>query len=194
MKKKINIIFFAFALFLLPVYSQDLDDDYDEKHVEEMEETPNFNFVKASFLLGFHIPDEEFHNGNNFSFNINNSINEYAFFSLGINYDKFHGINDNKREYELNEVSIGIGFFFNFLRFYHNNSYVGIELGSYHIKNTETLKLDVKNAGNHLMIAWILGHYYSINDRIDLEGTIHIKANHLRNFSANIGIGYRIFP
>jgi len=176
----------------LPVYSQDLDEKYVKEQTEDIEKAPIFNFVKTATLLGLHIPDEEFHKGYNFSFNISNSINEYAFFSLGVHYDKFYGINESKKRYMLNEVSIGMGMFFNFLRFSNNNTYIGVELGSYHIKNTIDLKLDVKNAGNNLMIAWMLGHYYSITDRIDLEGRAHIKANHLRNFSVNIGLGYRI--
>jgi len=159
---------------------------------ENVDKTNYLNIIKISSFLGFHLPDEEFSEGYNFSINIANSINKYFFFTFDCDFDRFYGLNKNKKKYTLNEISIGVGMFFNFLRFQNNNTYVGAKLGTYHIKNTSDIKFETKNAGNHLMIAWILGHSYSITDRVYLEGLIRLKANHLRNLSINLGVGYRI--
>ena len=187
-----------FISFLLPIYSleiddiEDLEDDFDD--IDEIEKIINIkqiNFVKTLLLFGFHIPDEEFNEGYNFSFKIGNPINKYAFFSFCFNLDRFYDINESRRRYTFDDISMGIGMFFNFLILQKNTTYIGIELGSYHSKNTHK-GLDPKYKGNNLLIAWIVGHSYAINDKVSLEGTIQLKANHLRNLSINLGVGYKI--
>ena len=212
MKYTFFICIFFFVFFLLPMYAQEIEEynteeieEYDteeieEYYTEEIEEYYTeeinsiyfFNFVKPTLLFGFHIPDEEFSEGYNFSVNISNSINEFLFFTFDLNVDRFYGVNTNKKKYTLDEVSIGIGTFVNLLKFQKNNIYLGVEFGSYHIKNTDEIKLETKNTANNLMIAWILGNSYSITEKITFEGSIRLKANHLKNLSINFGVGYKI--
>jgi hypothetical protein len=176
----------CFILCVPFLYSQDNIEETDDDN----EKLNQSKIVKIGLLFGYHIPDEEFNEGYNVAVMLNNSINKYAFFTFDFNYDKFYGINEHKRKYTITEISIGVGVFFNFLRFENNVSCLGIELGSYHIKNTDYLQSNTP--GNNLMIAWILGHSYSIKTNLYIEGLIRFKANHFRNLSINLGVAYKI--
>ena len=201
----LSIFFFCF----FPLLSQEIeniDNEYvDGEYIEDLMEdenilekgdnensTTHFNFVKSSLLFGFHIPDEEYNEGYNFSVNIANSINKYTFFTFDLNIGRFYTMNTGRKRHIIKEVSIGVGIFFNFLRYQNNTTYLGIEFGSYHTKNTYDLNLYTKSARNNLMIAWVLGNSYSITEDVSLEGLIRLKANHLRNLSINLGVGYKI--